>query len=610
MSHIANKIHTKNKSLMEVFTGQRYKIDAFQREYRWQRKQMEALLSDLSINFFNSYKEGDTLEDVVGYDCYYMGPIVLCEDGNDKSVVDGQQRLTSFSLLFIFLQHLQQWLEIDEDIFVDFKQYLYISKGGRRTLTLNVPSRNDVMKALMNANQLHEVKIENNIQNDESIDNIIGRYSDILSLFPTELRKTSLLPLFIEWLLNNITIVEIMAYSIDNAYSIFESMNDRGLNLNPTEILKAYLLSKMSDDTKSEEMNDFWKERINSIKTIAGNDADESFFRAWFRAKYAQTSRKTGAGSENEDYENIGTQFHAWLKANQKEIGLKQPQDFYMFVKSDFDFYSDVFMKFVSFQSIPDSHMTQSFYITAQYPLADSLYQPLMLAPINKRDIQSCILEKLRMVNRFVDIYINRRTLMEKSITQSTVRNWMFSVTKNIRNMEQSELEAELRRTLVEQFADGGFNPLAVGFSSSYIHYFYARVLYHLGKYNDFKYLLKSRKQDSLVIAQIFDEDEYPNQVEKYQNFEERRLTNYCLIHRKEAEEFPQIPLKNRISWLYQHNRLPEMNEPDIELEVGEFMDRRMYHLQHLVEEIWNFTSVGLREYHYDQVNHGVTFVL
>ena len=59
------------------------------------------------------------------------------------------------------------------------------------------------------------------------------------------------------------------------------------------------------------------------------------------------------------------------------------------------------------------------------------------------------------MVNRFVDIYINRRTLMEKSITQSTVRNWMFGITKNIRNLEISALEAELRKTLVEQFVDG-----------------------------------------------------------------------------------------------------------------------------------------------------------
>lgn len=585
MSHIANKIHTKNKTLREVFSGQRYKIDSFQREYRWQRKQVEALLSDLSINFFNSYKKGDTLEDVVNYDCYYMGPIVLCEEGNDNSVVDGQQRLTSFSLLFIYLQHLQKQLEIDEDLMVDFNSYLFISKGGRKTLTLNVPSRNDVMKALMDRVEFQEFLIAFDPQNDESIENIVGRYYDIASLFPVELKNKAMLPMFIEWLMNNIILVEIMAYSIDNAYSIFESMNDRGLNLNPTEILKAYLLSKMSDDEKSEAMNEFWKERISSMKKLAGSDADESFFRAWFRAKYAQTSRKTGVGAENEDYEKIGTQFHAWLKANQKEIGLKTPQDFYLFVKSDFDFYSDVFMKFVSYQYDSDSEDSLPFFINAQYPLADSLYQPLMLSSINKKDLPEVVYEKLSIVNRFVDVYINRRTLQEKSITQSSVRNWMFNLIKNVRNNELEPLKNELGLTLVEQFYDSEnyFLPIL---PSSYMHYFYARILYHFGLYNDFKYLLKSRKIDSMVLIQLFDENEYPLQTDDYLPYEERRLTNYCLIHRSDAEEFSYVTSEYKISWLRDHDYLPEMLGIDFE-GLRDFMDKRKERLIALINEVW-----------------------
>lgn len=588
MSHIANKIHTKNKTLREVFSGQRYKIDSFQREYRWQRKQVEALLSDLSINFFNSYTEGNTLEDVVNYDCYYMGPIVLCEEGNDHSVVDGQQRLTSFSLLFIFLQHLQKQLEIDDELLVDFNSYLYISKGGRKTLTLNVPSRNEVMKDLLDSEDLEDVVMNIDNQNDESIDNILGRYSDITALFPNELRKKDMLPLFIEWLMNNITIVEIMAYSIDNAYSIFESMNDRGLNLNPTEILKAYLLSKISDDKRSEEMNDFWKDRISCLKKIAGNDADESFFRAWFRAKYAQTTRKTGAGAENEDYEKIGTQFHAWLKANQKEIGLKQPQDFYLFVKSDFDFYSDVFMKFVSFQSNTESDDNIPFFINAQYPLADSLYQPLMLSPINKKDLPDVVFEKLSIVNKFVDVYINRRTLQEKSITQSSVRNWMFNLTKTIRNKDIVSLKNELGTTLVEQFYDDDHILLLSSLPSSYIHYFYARILYHLGVYKDFRYLLKSRKIDSMVLVQMFDEDEYPLQSEDYMPYEERRIMNYCLIHRSDVDEFSYVASDNKISWLFEHDYLPEMIGVEY-CGFRDFIDTRRRILCSLVNDVWPF---------------------
>lgn len=48
-------------------------------------------------------------------------------------------------------------------------------------------------------------------------------------------------------MLDKIMLVEVKAYSMDNAYTIFETMNDRGLSLNPTEILKGFLLSKIED---------------------------------------------------------------------------------------------------------------------------------------------------------------------------------------------------------------------------------------------------------------------------------------------------------------------------------------------------------------------------
>ena len=69
------------------------------------------------------------------------------------------------------------------------------------------------------------------------------RYDDIEKYFPDEIKGDSL-PYFIDWLKYNVVFVEIVAYSDDNAYTIFETMNDRGLNLTPTEMLKGFILSK------------------------------------------------------------------------------------------------------------------------------------------------------------------------------------------------------------------------------------------------------------------------------------------------------------------------------------------------------------------------------
>ena len=46
------------------------------------------------------------------------------------------------------------------------------------------------------------------------------------------------LPYFIDWLIENVHLVEITAFSDEDAYTIFETMNDRGFSLTPTEMLK------------------------------------------------------------------------------------------------------------------------------------------------------------------------------------------------------------------------------------------------------------------------------------------------------------------------------------------------------------------------------------
>jgi len=71
----------------------------------------------------------------------------------------------------------------------------------------------------------------------EAVTNIWDRYHDIVDLFPDDLKKRAL-PFFIDWLLENVHIVKITAYSDADAYTVFETMNDRGLSLTATEMLR------------------------------------------------------------------------------------------------------------------------------------------------------------------------------------------------------------------------------------------------------------------------------------------------------------------------------------------------------------------------------------
>jgi len=595
MAHIANKIDAKDKKLSEILSGQRYKIDVFQREYRWQRVQIEALISDLSLSFLKSYQDGDSIEKSNSYDCYYMGPIVVCQDGKgDLSIVDGQQRLTSFTLLMIYLNHLQKELNIDEDSSFDLSTYLYVKKGGRKTLVLNIENRNTIIEQLID-NPTNVFVDESQIESLESNQNLVLRYEDISTLFPSEIKTQEILPIFVEWLLHNVVLVEVRAYSIENAYSIFETMNDRGLSLNPTEILKGYLLSKIvenhpENEDKAEEVNAFWAGRIQKIKTETESDsADMEFFRAWLRGKYAESQRLKKIGSENEDFEIIGTQFHTWVKNNTKRLNLVHPEDYYYFIRSDFDFYSSLYLRLNHYKK----HETQEYRnisINEHFTIADSLSYPLYLSPISKIDDETTISTKIQMVANFIDKYTNIRTLQNKTISQSSIRNSVYELVKQTRNVTVSDLQAVLSNELLKQLSDTeirfSFLPMN---NSGYYHYFYARIMDYLNEVDSFRSLLRSRKQDSYVLMRIFTLEDFGHEFDEptlyaYYN----SVSNFCLIKRYDIEQYPSDgTISDKLEFLHSNNYMLDMVTSDTTSAIS-FVIQKDNFIQNIINRIWN----------------------
>lgn len=598
MGHIANKIDAKDKKLAEVLNGQRYKIDVFQREYRWQRPQIEALISDLASSFTKSYHEGDTIDNYNSYDCYYMGPIVLCvDDKGDLSIIDGQQRLTSLTLLLIYLNHLQNKLELIDDLIKDVESYLYVKKGGKKTLVINVENRNDVITKLIQGADISNDEIDSQ---SESIQNILDRYEDISTLFPSELNDKQRLPLFIEWLLEKVVLVEVRAYSMDNAYSIFETMNDRGLSLNSTEILKGYLLSKIvenapQNEEKAEEANTFWTERINKMRTVTSSEnVDMDFFRAWLRAKYAETQRSRKTGSENEDFELIGTQFHSWFKNNTFRIQLNTPSDYYFFIKSDFDFYSSLYLRIYENKYTYDT-ICSELYLNSIYSIADSLSYPLFMASITKIDDDRIIDSKISIIAKFIDRYANIRTIQNKNITQSSIRISIYELVRQIRKVDEYSLtnilDSEIQK-LLSGNSSGIYTPMRVMNNNGYFHYFFARIKYYIDEKNElyrFKDLLRSRKHSSFILYPIFNIEDLLNITdEQLATSYINSVANFCLIQRNMIDEYKQHQnIKDKISFLYTNGYLPEMSNIPPNITPVEFLNIRDNNIAEITHQIW-----------------------
>ncbi|MEQ8572463.1 MAG: DUF262 domain-containing protein [Fulvivirga sp.] len=591
-------LEAKDKNLADVLSNNRYRIDSFQREYRWQRRHIEALISDLCICFDSFYNDDDTIENYESYGGYYMGPIVLCDDKKSLSIVDGQQRLTSFTLLLVFLHHAQKALNLPDEQVKDIKQFLYVTKGGKTTLVLNVETRNEVIEHLFKSPQ-EVLELEEKVK-DESLHNLIARYEDITKLFPVEFNTAEKLPIFIEWMLDKIIMVEVKAYSMDSAYTIFETMNDRGLSLNPTEILKGFLLWKIEDENKSEEMNSFWKSRIAELKSIVGVDGDLDFFRAWLRAKYAETIRQKQVGSENEDFELIGTQFHSWVKNNPSKVHIKKPEDSYFFIRSDFDFFSNLYIKLFKMRSALHDGF-EEMYCSSFYPIADSLTYPLILSPITKIDSAEEINEKVKIMSKFIDIYTAFRVMIGKAITQSTIRYSMYELVKSVRNLNTVELKEklliELNRLGIQ--SDSPLSTFHRMDNWGFYHYFFARLVYHFKKVNeeklpDFSDLLRSKRQKSLVLYRFILEGETEDGVEpQFWEHYYNSVACFCLVRRYDLDDLYEMELVDRIKWLIQNDCMPAVSADDLsEIKEGyitEFLLNRDGALQEVVPEIWNF---------------------
>jgi hypothetical protein len=437
VSDIDRSIDGVAKTVAEVLGQKKYSIDYYQREYKWESKQLQELVADLTTKFFDLHEPDHARKDVAKYPGYFLGSIIVSQKGSQPFIVDGQQRLTSLTLLLTFLRRLQ---ETREDV-VDVDQLIFSEKFGEKSFNLDVPDRVECMEALF-----EHGSYEPAVDAPESVHTLVDRYDEIDGLFPDELRGKAL-PFFIDWLKDRVQLVQITAYADDDAYAIFETMNDRGLKLTPADMLKGYLLANMQDGKPRTKANDLWRKRLRNLDEQS-EDAGSDFLKTWLRSQYSTKIRERKRGAKPEDWDRIGTEFHRWLRGDRERVGLITSEDFYAFVVRDFDFYSHQYERILGASSgtfHPDSGLR---FIRYNADLGFTLQDQLLLAPLRVGDDQKTIDRKLEIVGRFIDVLLAWRIWNFRATAYSTMQYAMFNVMRVIRGLDVQELAKTLRDQL------------------------------------------------------------------------------------------------------------------------------------------------------------------
>ena len=211
------EIENLGKSICEIFTNNRYIIPLYQRNYTWGKDQIEALIQDI-YEAYNSKTDN-----------YYIGSLVVLKRHNgDYEVIDGQQRLTTLSLL-------TRILGITEKPVLTYESRPEVELFFKEFYAIDVDELNEAKKLKITPSpQTYYLREAIDVIKDAKIKD--GEGNDIKF---NEWSKIK------DYITNKVILVRVEIPEDTDVASYFEIMNNRGEQLQKHEILKARLMNAL-----------------------------------------------------------------------------------------------------------------------------------------------------------------------------------------------------------------------------------------------------------------------------------------------------------------------------------------------------------------------------
>ena len=245
-------IQASEKPLLDIFCDKYlFRIPSYQRPYAWTTDQTSELLDDITTAC------GDSA-DVINASPYFLGSIVLIKDTQqpDADVVDGQQRLTTLTILLSVLRDLS-----DQAFSDDVDEYVCIrgrvSKGTKDLFLLTLRQRDaqffrDTIQTKGKTKHLPELEAQKDtrariIENAQFLRSKLEAWSQ---------EKRERLTMY---LTQRCYLVVVAASDQESAFRIFSVLNSRGLDLSPADILKAEIIGALSAE-KQDAYTQRWED--------------------------------------------------------------------------------------------------------------------------------------------------------------------------------------------------------------------------------------------------------------------------------------------------------------------------------------------------------------
>ena len=418
---------------IEVLFLEKYDVDFYQREYVWEKKQIEDMVEDLTIEFLKNWREGDALNKVKEYSPYFMGEIVLSENGGARSaIIDGQQRITTVTLLLIYLKRRFGEVKgfptvIDSLIASDYY--------GENLFNLDIKERRPCMESLYK-NGYYLPKKNDTV----SVTNLVERYADIDECWRDEINENNIVP-FMYWLKEKVMFSKVWTNSDEFAYVIFETMNDRGLSLTQVEMLRSYLLANIDEDNRESIMKEFDStlKKLAAINLSSKSKAEFEFFKVYFRSHYAQNLSQ--AKNTTSDFVKIGKEFHRWVRDEEKNLELNSSADYVDFVNRIL-YFANIYIHIM--ELIESRDVKDYLYLIVNADYGFTLQPALIMAAIAYEDDEETVAVKIKEVSKYLTKILSWRVWNHWLTSQSQMESKIYELCKQIRDMSTDKLKSYL----------------------------------------------------------------------------------------------------------------------------------------------------------------------
>jgi uncharacterized protein with ParB-like and HNH nuclease domain len=264
-----NLLDTRTNSFGDLIgNGKRYRVPPFQRDYSWNEENWEDLWQDILVLHSNPDSS------------HYMGAIVLqSSDTSDKefTIIDGQQRLATLSIIAIaVIEKIQKLMEQEEQKEANRERQeilkrTYLSDKDPRSLRYSSKvilneNNNDFYQSNL-INLRNPLNIRSLSRSNQALWQAFQYFSNNLEKLKDVVQSGEKLAEF----LTDIVAQRLLFIQIDvedelNAYTVFETLNARGIELSSTDLLKNYLFSLFQGPDDLQEAQRQWKRITNTVQ--------------------------------------------------------------------------------------------------------------------------------------------------------------------------------------------------------------------------------------------------------------------------------------------------------------------------------------------------------